>query len=58
MRAAKRAPVLLRALTWTGIGGVPFALASAEPLAAWVLVAGAFLVAAVGGVVAASADPQ
>jgi hypothetical protein len=58
VRAAKRAPVLLRALTWTGAGGVPFALASAEPLAAWVLVAGAFLVAAVGGVVAASADPQ
>ncbi|HTE53591.1 MAG TPA: hypothetical protein VK698_22200 [Kofleriaceae bacterium] len=56
VRAAKRAPVLLRALTWTAVGGVPFALGSTEPLAAWLLVVGALLVAAAGGVVAARDD--
>jgi hypothetical protein len=53
VRAAKRAPVLLRALTWTVVGGAPFAATSPEPLAAWLLVAGATLVAAVGGIAAA-----
>jgi hypothetical protein len=56
LRAAKRAPVLLRALTWTAAGGVPFALTSPEPLAAWILVAGATLVAAAGGALAARDD--
>jgi len=53
VRAAKRAPILLRALTWTAVGGVPFAAVWPEPLAAWLLVVGATLVAAVGGVIAA-----
>jgi hypothetical protein len=52
--AGKRAPVLLRALTWTVLGGVPFALfTSADPVAAWLLVAGAALVAGAGGILAA-----
>jgi hypothetical protein len=50
---AKRAPVLLRALVWSAVGGVPFALVSPEPLAAWLVVAGAVLVAAAGGILAA-----
>jgi hypothetical protein len=50
---AKRAPVILRALVWTGVGGVPFALRSPEPVAAWILVVAAVLVAAAGGILAA-----
>ncbi len=53
MRGAKRAPVVLRALTWTALGGVPFALASPDPVAAGLLVAAATLVAAAGGILAA-----
>jgi hypothetical protein len=51
--SAKRAAVLLRALTWPVLGGVPFALRSPDPLAAWLLVVGAAIVAAVGGILAA-----
>ena len=41
-RAAKRAAAALRSLTWVAAGGVPYALAQPEPLAAW-LVTGAAL---------------
>jgi len=51
--SAKRAAVLLRAITWPVLGGVPLALRSPDPVAAWVLVGGAALVAAVGGILAA-----
>ncbi|HKE20123.1 MAG TPA: hypothetical protein VKB80_34855 [Kofleriaceae bacterium] len=50
---AKRAAVLLRAVTWTALGGAPFALRSPEPLAAWVIVVIATAIAAAGGIVAA-----
>lgn len=53
VRGAKRAAVLLRALTWIAVGGIPFALRSPDPLAAWLLVGAATLVAAVGGILAA-----
>jgi hypothetical protein len=51
--SAKRAAALLRALTWLVVGGVPFAIRSPEPLAAWVMVVLATLVAAIGGILAA-----
>lgn len=41
-RAAKRAASALRSITWVAAGGVPYALAQPEPLAAW-LVTGAAL---------------
>ncbi len=51
--SAKRAAVLLRAMTWPVVGGVPFALRSPDPVAAWLLVVGAAIVAAVGGILVA-----
>jgi hypothetical protein len=51
--SAKRAAVLLRALTWIVVGGAPFAIRSPEPLAAWLIVVLATALAAVGGILAA-----
>jgi hypothetical protein len=50
-RAAKRAAVLLRALVWIAPGGVPLAIAFPS---AWLIVAAALAVAALGGIASLS----